>query len=137
VFPGIDEWVDMVRQGAADGKEFQRVHVVTEPLSDYVRFECAWAYRHNVVGGEDVRIIAVKQGEWPEGVPRHDYWLFDPTQLVVMRYGEDGSFVSVEAVDDEAGIVQANEWRDRAVERSTAFSDYARGFDDLMRERDV
>ena len=43
----------------------QRVHVVTEPLSDYIRFELT-GYAPNVEAGEDVRVISVREGEpWP------------------------------------------------------------------------
>lgn len=135
VFPGIDEWGALVRSGVREGKEFQRVHLVTEPLSDYVRFECAWAYRHNVAAGEDVRIVPLRQGEWPEDLPRQDYWLFDSALLLLMNYDPDGSFVSAEAVDDELRVADADRLRARAVERSIAFPDYAREFDDLMRRR--
>ncbi|MGA5703685.1 DUF6879 family protein [Peterkaempfera bronchialis] len=134
-FPGIAEWADMVKQGVQEGKRFQRVHVVIEPLSDYVRFECAWAYRHNVAAGEDVRIIPVEKGEWPDGLPRRDYWLFDSRVLVAMHYDPDGSFRSAESVDNESEIAHARAWRDLAVASSLAFPDYERGFDELMRER--
>ena len=33
----------MVRAGVAAGKVLQRVHVVSEPLTDYLRFEIGWS----------------------------------------------------------------------------------------------
>jgi hypothetical protein len=132
-FPGIARWADRVARGVRAGKRFHRVHVVTEPLSDYVRFECAWAYRHTVAAGEDVRIAAVPEGQWPDGLPRFDYWLFDSSVLVRMNYADDGTFVSAELVDDPEQVVQANAWRDQAVHLSVPFAEYAAGFDDLMR----
>jgi hypothetical protein len=134
-FPGIDGWVDMVRRGVGEGKRFQRVHVLVEPLSDYVRFECAWAYRHNVAAGEDVRVIPVKQGAWPAGLPHRDYWLFDSKRLVAMNYRADGAFHCAELIDDPVEIVRACHWRDRAVALSTGFSEYAQDFDVLLRKR--
>src|SRR5580700_5841369 len=48
-FPGISSWIDgTVAKAVAAGKHLYRVHVVEEPLSDYVRFECAWSYEHTV-----------------------------------------------------------------------------------------
>ena len=100
-FPSITRWVERVRRGVRAGKRFHRVHMmVTEPLSDYVRFECAWAYRHTVAAGEDVRIIAVPEGQEPAGLPRFDYWLFDSSTLVRMNYADDGTFLSAELVAD-------------------------------------
>lgn len=34
--PGKREWMGLVRAAARDGRTMQRVHVVTEPLTDYV-----------------------------------------------------------------------------------------------------
>src|SRR5690625_2069745 len=42
---GVTPWDFEVEAGIAAGRRYERVHVVTEPLSDYVRFECAWGYR--------------------------------------------------------------------------------------------
>lgn len=125
-FPGIAQWIEeTVKPARRAGKHLHRVHVVEIPLSDYVRFECAWAYTHTVRAGEDVRLVPVPAGEWPEGLPRHDYWLFDSSILVVMHYKDDGAFEAAEIVDDPERIVQANLWRDLAVNRSLPFETFA------------
>jgi hypothetical protein len=38
------------------GKVMQRVHLITEPPTDYLRFELAF-YRGSVLAGEDIRIL--------------------------------------------------------------------------------
>ncbi|MBW8485551.1 DUF6879 family protein [Actinomadura parmotrematis] len=130
VFPGIAGWIEQtVRPAAQAGKRMHRVHVVEEPLSDYVRFECAWSYEHTVPAGEDVRIIAVPQGVWPEGLPRFDYWLFDSCRLVTMHYEDDGAFSYAELVDDPERIVEANRLRDLAVARSVPYREFASRYD--------
>ncbi len=40
---------------------------------------------------------------------------------------------TAELVDDPEQVVQANAWRDQAVHLSLPFTEYAAGFDDLMR----
>lgn len=124
-FPGIATWCDTVRAAVSAGKRMHRVHVVTEPLSDYVRFECGWAYEHTVEAGEDVRLIVVSNDDWPTGLPHYDYWLFDSSQLVAMYYDEDGRFVSGELISEPEKIVQANHWRDAAVSSSIPYLQYA------------
>jgi hypothetical protein len=124
-FPGIGEWVATVRRAVTAGKRMHRVHVVQEPLSDYVRFECGWAYEHTVAAGEDVRIIPVAAGSWPAGLPRHDYWLFDSAVLIKMHYDRDGKFEVAEVADDPRDIVEANYWRDLAVAKATPYRHYA------------
>ncbi|ROO51253.1 hypothetical protein EDC02_6125 [Micromonospora sp. Llam0] len=124
-FPGIAAWCDTVRAAVSAGKRMHRVHVVTEPLSDYVRFECGWAYEHTVEAGEDVRLIVVAGNDWPAALPHYDYWLFDSSQLVAMYYDEEGRFVSGELISDPAKIVQTNLWRDAAVSASMPYRTYA------------
>ncbi|WP_435108105.1 DUF6879 family protein [Nocardiopsis synnemataformans] len=123
------EWNRIISRGPL----FHRVHVVTEPLTDYVRFECVCAYRHNVQAGEDVRILPTRKGTWPEGIPQYDYWLFDSQYLVRMHYTTDGTMLAPELITDPHQIVTANVVRDRALHRAVPFSDYDRRFDVRMR----
>lgn len=130
VFPGIAGWIDgTVSKAVSAGKHLYRVHVVEEPLSDYVRFECAWSYEHTVAAGEDVRILPVPKGEWPSGLPHYDYWLFDSSLLVAMYYDEHGTFLSAEMVDEPAEIVKANYWRDMAVAMAVPYRTFAGRYD--------
>lgn len=124
-FPGIKSWCETVAAAAAAGKYMHRVHVITEPISDYVRFECGWAYEHTVPAGEDVRLIVVAEGDWPAEIPHYDYWLFDSADLVAMHYDEQGKFLFGELTDDPDRIGQANQWRDLAVARSIPYRQYA------------
>lgn len=133
--PILAEWGEEVGERTRAGMRYSRVHVVTEPLSDYVRFECAWAYRPNVTAGEDVRILPVADDEWPEGVPHWDYWLFDSATLLGMNYTPDGEMLAGELIEDPELIVSANLWRDRTVHLSVPFAEYETRFDAAMRPR--
>ena len=68
----------------------QRVHVVVEPLTAYLRYELAWSYTPEA--GEDIRIIPVQTGQWPAGLPGlgGDFWLFDSARLLRMHYDPAG-----------------------------------------------
>ncbi|CAM4078497.1 hypothetical protein GCM10009799_02820 [Nocardiopsis rhodophaea] len=131
----LDAWGHSLRQKVREGRKHSRVHVVVEPLTDYVRFECVWAYQPNVAAGEDIRILPVKEGEWPQGIPCLDYWLFDSHHLVLMRYTPEGAMLPPELVDDSEQIVAANVWRDRAMHMSIPFVEYAKRFDAAMRSQ--
>lgn len=123
------EWAHLV----SSGRRFRRVHVVTEPLTDYVRFECVWAYRASVEAGEDVRVLPTAEGSWPEGIPRCDFWLFDSEHLVRMNYAPDHTMFLPELLLDPDEIVRANAVHDRALHLATPFTDYDRRFDAHMR----
>ena len=114
-------------------RSFRRVHVVTEPLTDYLRFECVSAYRASVQAGEDVRVIPTEPGFWPEGIPRFDYWLFDSEVLVRMNYESDGTMLAPELICEPEEIVRANVIRDRALYMATTFPEYEQRFDADMR----
>ncbi|GAA3734637.1 DUF6879 family protein [Salinactinospora qingdaonensis] len=131
----LKEWQAEIREGIGNGRTYSRVHVVTEPLSDYVRFECAWAYRSNVTAGENIRILAVEEGEWPDELPRLDYWLFDSRRLLVMNYTAEGALLTTELVDDPDSVAAACAWRDRAVHLSIPYHEYEARFDTYMRPR--
>jgi hypothetical protein len=123
---GLRSWTDgTVGKAVAAGKRMQRVHVVEEPLSDYLRYEFGWAYEHNVSAGEDVRLIPIESGQWPEGIPHYDYWLFDSSILVAMYYSDSGAFTGAEIIDDPEQVVRANYWRDMALALSVPFRGYA------------
>ncbi|PSK85954.1 hypothetical protein CLV63_13713 [Murinocardiopsis flavida] len=131
----MEKWCAELRDKTARGLRQGRVHVVTEPLSDYMRFECAAGYRHSAPAGEQIRILAVQDGEWPQGLPHLDYWLFDSHQLVRMDYRADDLLLTPVLVTDPEQIVAANTWRDRAIHLSIPYADYEQRFDPYMRPR--
>jgi hypothetical protein len=133
---GITGWIEgTVSKAIAAGKHMQRVHVVEEPLSDYLRYEFGWSYKHSASTGEDVRLIPVISGRWPEGLPHYDYWLFDSSILVAMHYEDDGAFSAAEIIDEPKQIVQANYWRDMAVALSVSYHSYMAKHQPLRQRR--
>jgi hypothetical protein len=117
-------WQAMIREHVAAGRRLARVHVIEEPLSDYIRYELA-AYARSIEAGEDVRVIAVRRGVWPARVPRHDYWLFDDERLWLMDYDVAGTFQAAVLVDDPGVLAQHREWRDAALAQSITVANYA------------
>lgn len=118
-------WInEIIAPAAAAGRRMHRVHVVELPMTDYVRFE-SWHYERNSAAGEEIRILPVNQGEWPDEVPRYDYWLFDSELLMSMHYDEAGRFVAAEFEDDPELIVRANHWRDAALKMSIPYREFA------------
>ena len=109
-YPAKEAWLAVVRAGVAAGKVLQRVHVVSEPLTDYLRFEIGWSYQLNAGAGEDIRISRAAAA-----LPADDYWLFDSRALARLHYDDDGALTGVELTADPAVVVQAGYWRDVAL----------------------
>jgi hypothetical protein len=102
----------------------QRVHVVVEPLTDYLRYELT-AYAHNSCAGEEIRIIATRTGEWPAGVPQgQDFWLFDNADAWAMAYDPVGRFIAAEQMTSADEISRCQRWRDRALAQSMPLAEY-------------
>jgi hypothetical protein len=119
-----DSWQKMIRGHVDAGRNLRRVHVVEEPLSDYLRYEFA-AYELNQEAGEDIRLIRTDQGEWPSGLPREeDFWIFDDADAWSMEYDADGRFLAAERVTDPAKLEQYRQWRDVALATSMSLTEY-------------
>ncbi len=106
--------------------------MVREPLTDYLRYELGRSYPPNVEAGEDIRILVARPGQWPmstrgEILPGlKDYWLFDSSDLWVMEYADDGTFLYIEQVTEPAMIVTAARRRDAALHQAIQYRDYMR-----------
>lgn len=113
-------WLARVRAWRAAGKRMGRVRMLTDPLTEYLRFELAIT-PPALDAGEDIRFLpAVRAADL--GMPAEDFWLFDSTLVVVMAFGDHG--VSGARVITETGMVaRYREWRDRAVEASVALDE--------------
>ena len=68
-------WLRRIADTTAAGKRWSRVHVVDEPLSEYVRFEMV-TYRESAQAGEEIR-IADRRADPALDALQTDFWLFD------------------------------------------------------------
>jgi hypothetical protein len=81
-------------------------------------------YPQLVAAGEDVRIIAVPEGDRPRDLPPHDYWMFDERDVWKMHYHENFRFAGAELLDDPEVVDQHLRWRDIALARAVPLHDY-------------
>ncbi len=118
--PDDDSWLVRVRRFRRTGRWIGRVHVISRPLTEYLRYEFA-VYRRTVEVGEDVRILDLTDQPNP-GLPTQDFWLFDDTAVVRMDYAPDGTALGRELLDgvDPAPYVA---WKRLALESSEPFTE--------------
>lgn len=130
-----EQWEALVKAGRRfAGKTFQRVHVITEPLTAAMQQELTEGYGPNVAAGEDIGIISVSDGDvWPDDVPRHDFWLFDGDLLYEMDYGPGGAWAGARHVCDPQRITDACHAREAALYRATSWHAYIASRPDLKR----
>lgn len=94
-------WLQQLRDDTSSGKQWSRVHVLSAPLNDYLRYECEWGYAYNLSAGERVGIIDLSEQELPADVVLDEFWLFDDEHLLLMHYDEAGHFIGGEPLSAE------------------------------------
>ncbi|MGQ0715986.1 MAG: DUF6879 family protein [Pseudonocardiales bacterium] len=99
-------WLDRLADEKTRGLRRRRVHAVSLPLSDYLRFECEWSYALNPY--EEIRIL-----ELPADRPdlqrsvsdaRGDFYLADDKHLIRIHYTAEARPLGAEA-DSSPAIV--------------------------------
>ncbi len=117
----MQAWLRMVREATSEGRRYFRARVVDLPMSDWNRYSYALS-AHNIAAGEDIRYIERSNAV---GLPDHDYWLFDSSRLVIMRFDEADRFIGGELVEDPSEIIRHNYWRDAAWHKAVRRDDFA------------
>ncbi|MFD5751016.1 DUF6879 family protein [Streptomyces sp. NPDC127033] len=121
-----NEYTDRLRRQVVQGRTQGRVHVLTRPLSDYLRFEFHHYYKAHSLAGEKIRILDVTNRDNPlEGV--QDFWIFDRSEVVLMNYRSDGRQISREVFDGDVALFL--QYQRIAVNESVAFEEYVKGLD--------
>jgi len=115
-------WLDVIAQATAEGRRWQKVHLIRGPLTDYLRFEL-WTYAQTAEAGEEIGIIHVGPGDAPE-LGREDFWFFDDETVVRMVYDREGRFLGPVAVTGPEVAVYRYR-RDVALGQSTPLATYA------------
>jgi hypothetical protein len=117
----LADWLDDVRTATHSGRRFERVRVLTEPLTDYLRFELTVA-PHNAEAGEDIRVLSPAEAQRLR-LPDHDFWLFDDERVAVMEFGPAG-LIGADIHTDPGTVTQHRQWRDLAWRHATPFETY-------------
>lgn len=117
-------YVENLKRLRDQGRRKGRVHIILQPLSEYLRFEFSRYYEPHSLAGEDIRILDVTDRENPLPDVK-DFWMFDHTEVVLMHYRPDGTQLSREMyVGDPAPFV---EYQRIAVAESVPYLEYVKG----------
>lgn len=103
-------WLDMIQRDAAQGKRWQRVRIVTVPLSDWSRYGVEVA-RLSSAAGEDIRYLRRDDAIRLDLTP-YDAWLFDDNRLLHLHFNDqDDTFIGAELVDEGDVVRRHRAWR--------------------------
>ncbi|MFF0592200.1 DUF6879 family protein [Streptomyces antibioticus] len=120
-----NDYTEDLKRVRREGKNKGRVHIVTRPLSEYLRYEFMY-YLPHAWAGEDIRIMDVTDRPNPLSDVQ-DFWMFDKSQVVLMHYEADGTQISREVY--EGDVTPYVEYQRIALAESVPFEEYVKGLD--------
>ena len=97
-------WHSLVGGVIQRGVIVRRARIISEPASDYIRFEHAVTPAANLAAGEHVRWLARPKAS-DLALPGNDFWLFDGTFVLFNYFSGDGVSVGIDLLD-EPGVVK-------------------------------
>jgi hypothetical protein len=115
-------WVDLISGAVARGVVVRRVRVVSEPVSEYIRYEHA-ATGVNVAAGELVRWLPRRRAS-DLALPGNDFWLFDDRLIRWHHFSGDGTWVEDELSEDPAAVKLCADAFEGAWARATPHDQY-------------
>jgi hypothetical protein len=115
-------WLAHVREVTSAGTAVHRARVVTEPHTDYVRWEMAMDPA-NIQAGEEIRYLPRRLAEGVD-LPEEDCWLFDDDTLVLSLFQPDGRSGGFALADDPVLLDRYRRVRDQVWSRAIPYADY-------------
>ncbi|MEU1791751.1 DUF6879 family protein [Streptomyces sparsogenes] len=98
--PDWAPWVDLVSSAVARGVVVRRARIVSEPVTDYIRYEHASTVV-NVHAGEQVRWLPRRDAS-DIPLPGNDFWLFDDHLIRWGFFSGNGALIGHEISKDPA-----------------------------------
>jgi hypothetical protein len=115
-------WLEMIREVSGRGVQVRRARVVSEPVTDYIRFEYATTMA-SIVAGEDVRWLP-RHLATGLLLPANDYWVFDGQRAQFNYFSGPGEFLDTRLCDDPAIVKQCAGAFEAVWERAIPHQDY-------------
>jgi hypothetical protein len=113
----------MISSAVARGVVVRRARVVSEPVSDYVRWEHGLTEPINIKAGELVRWLPRRLAS-TLALPGNPYWVFDDRLVRFSLYGGDGEVHGHQYSEDPAVIGLCASAFEAVWERATPHAEY-------------
>jgi len=111
-----------IADAVARGVTVRRARVVSEPVTDYIRWE-HYQTRANVEAGEQVRWLP-RRAAWDLLLPGADLWVFDGALLRIHHFSGAGVWVDKELSDDSATVEACAAAFEKVWERAIPHDEY-------------
>lgn len=93
-------WMTLIKEATKAGKVFRRVRIISEPVTDYIRYE--WAGTGpNTEAGEQIKWLPRRLAS-AIALPGNDFWLFDDSTVVFTVFTGEGDVLERQLTVDPA-----------------------------------
>ncbi|MEV0823864.1 DUF6879 family protein [Nonomuraea rubra] len=116
-------WTRLIQEHVARGVTFRRARVISEPASDYIRYEHAVTPFSNLEGGELVRWLPRLKAR-DIAVPACDFWQFDNNLICWVYQSGDGDPTGHDLDTDPAAVRLCSSAFEAIWERAIDHSEY-------------
>jgi hypothetical protein len=117
-----NDFLETVERAVSRGVVVRRLRVVSEPVSDYIRFEHACTFQ-NIAAGEDVRWLPRRRTS-DLLLPGNDLWIYDGRLIRFGLFSGDGALVAHELEDAPDVVKRHVSAFELAWERAIPHADY-------------
>lgn len=117
------DWHQLIGEARARGVLVRRARIVSEPVTDYIRFEHSVTDSMNIKAGELVRWLPRRQAS-DLLLPGNDLWVFDDHLIRFGLFAGDGRYLGEELVRDLHVIKQCLTAFEAVWERAVDHAEY-------------
>ncbi|MFL4491727.1 DUF6879 family protein [Streptomyces sp. VTCC 41912] len=116
-------WTTRVKGLTARGVVVRRARIISEPISDYIRFEYDVTGPVNLAGGELVRWLPRRRAS-DIALPGNDFWVFDGQRGKFNHFTGTGSSAGPEPISDPEVIKLCADAFEAVWERAIPHEEY-------------
>ncbi|MEV7845992.1 DUF6879 family protein [Streptomyces cyaneofuscatus] len=115
-------WLDLVQEVTAKGVRMRRARIVSEPPSEYIRYEHSFSFT-NIAAGEEIRWLPRRSASGL-ALPGNDFWLFDGRLVQFNVFDGEGRWVHTDHTDDQATADRCSDSFEAVWERAVPHGTY-------------
>ena len=95
-------WMTLIQDATAAGKVFRRARIISEPVTDYIRYE--WeGTGPNVEAGEKIKWLPRRLAS-AIALPGNDFWIFDNSTVAFTVFTGEGDVFERQLTTDPAVV---------------------------------
>ena len=90
----LKEWNEFIRQSTEQGKIIERIRVLKNPVSSYLKYEIEHGFVPSQEYGQKVRFVSESiYKKLNKSAIKNEFWIFDDEVIFEMVYSKKGDFI--------------------------------------------